>query len=83
MSSNQNLPPLAWWKARSTWLNALAALAVLLQVFGVDLDAWLVARDLTQAEVAEVIVMVLPYALAAWAWFERRAPNFRLTWWAS
>ncbi len=86
---NLALPQLAAWKARSFWLQLLAAAALILNMVGVDLyrvtcdlglgcDA--AAVQATGGQVVAAWQMVVPYALGVWAYFERRAPRYRLMW---
>ena len=89
LSNNADLPALAGFAARSTWLILAAAMFTTFSVLGVDLGAILGAMGIG-AMPEEVVAagervdsawqMVVPLVLSIWAWVERRAPNYRLVW---
>jgi len=82
---NLSLPPLPFWQARSFYAQLLLAVSVLLNTMGVDLMASLAAigfgstPDEVVARGVSLWQALAPIAFGLWAWFERRAPNYRLT----
>lgn len=79
MGENRNLPELPAWHARSFYAQLLLVVTVLVQVFGYDMGE-LVARlgFLNPGQLLDFVMAVMPLAFGFWAWFERRAPNYRL-----
>ncbi len=88
LSNNKNLPSMPAWQARSFWLTLITMAVALTNSFGIDLmaifgelglgtspDAVLDSADRGVSAVQTLI----PFITGAWAWIERRAPNFRLT----
>lgn len=89
LSNNVDLPALNGFAARSTWLIVVAAAIQIFNMLGLDLMALLGAMGIgatpeavvaTGERVVAAWQMVAPILLSVWAWIERRAPNFRLTW---
>lgn len=88
--SNANLPPLAAWRAASFWAQVLLVLSVVLNYFGIDLFAVLSDMRLgnspeeviaTGERAVSAVQQLLPLVFGIWAWIERKAPRFRLTFW--
>lgn len=89
ISNNLDLPPLPSWQARSFLAQLLLVLAVALNVCGIDLFAALAEMGLG-ATPDEVLAngeravsawqSVAPLVFGVWAWVERQAPRYRLTW---
>lgn len=81
---NLSLPPLPFWHARSFYAQLLLAASVFLNMLGIDLMAFLGAigfgttPDEVIARGVGVGQALAPIAFGLWAWFERRAPNYRL-----
>lgn len=92
LSNNKDLPALPAWQARSTWLTAITVMVTLANGAGIDLMAVLgeIGLGATPDAVADSAVKsvgavqtLIPLVTGAWAWAERRAPKFRLTFWKS
>ncbi len=66
-------PPLAFWKARSTWLVLITAIATLLNAFGVN-----VPEEFDPEGFADLVLALIPVVSGVWAWYERRDPGYRL-----
>ncbi len=90
LSNNKSLPPLPAWQARSFWLTLVTAVVALANSLGVDLMGTLGEMGLGSSPDAVIenasrgvgaVQQLIPFATGVWAWAERRAPNFRLTWW--
>lgn len=90
LSNNKALPALPAWKARSFWLTIITAGVALANTMGVDLLGILSEMGLGSSPNAVIdnasrgvgaVQQLIPIATGIWAWVERRAPNFRLTWW--
>lgn len=90
--ANSALPALPAWKAASFWAQLLLILSVALNTIGVDLFAVLSGMGLgdnpdqvvaTGQRAAEAVQQLLPLIFGIWAWVERAAPRFRLTFWGS
>lgn len=90
LSNNQNLPELPAWQARSFWLTLITGAVALANSYGIDLLAFMSALGLGDSPSAVVdnanrgvgaIQTLIPFFTGFWAWLERRAPNFRLTFW--
>lgn len=81
MAKNMHLPPLPAWHARSFYASLLMALTIIANAAGWDL--WGVLGHLglgaTPDQVVDRIMMLMPLAFGFWAWWERKAPNFRLS----
>lgn len=81
---NLSLPPLPFWQARSFYAQLLLAASVLLNTLGVDLMGFLAATgfgatpDEVVARGVSIWQALAPLGFGLWAWFERRAPNYRL-----
>lgn len=90
LSNNKTLPELPAWQARSFWLTLVTGGVALANSQGADLlgifrDMGLGASpdavvDSAQRSISAVQALA-PYVTGIWAYFERRAPNFRLTFW--
>lgn len=80
MAANMTLPALPAWHARSFYASILLAVTVLCNVVGLDIWPMLQRLGLggTEGEVVDKIMMLAPLAFGLWAWWERRAPNYRL-----
>lgn len=79
--TNQNLPPLPAWHARSFYATLLMIAVVLAHAFGFDLMAYLATLGLPdKSSVVDFIWQVMPLVFGLWAWVERRAPHYRLVW---
>lgn len=82
---NLSLPPLPFWQARSFYAQLLLAASVLLNSAGIDLMAILKSAgfgatpDEVIARGVSIWQALAPIVFGLWAWFERRAPNYRLT----
>jgi len=87
MKPNLELPVLPFWQAKSFWATLLMVAATLLNMQGIDLYA--VTCDAfaacTQEEViskGQMVALALqeiaPIFLGLFAWWQRRAPNYRL-----
>jgi hypothetical protein len=74
---NTDLPELPAWQARSFWVTIVAAALQiatfarfdLLGMFGVEGSEQLV----------DAIMQIVAAGALFWVWFERKAPNFRLS----
>ena len=77
---NTDLPPIPVWHARSFYAAILLVLSSLLNLFQIDLDGWLTSYGLLgQEDLLDKIMLVAPLVFGLWAWFERRAPCYRLS----
>ncbi|WP_349295254.1 hypothetical protein ABEB22_18400 (plasmid) [Thioclava sp. 'Guangxiensis'] len=81
MAKNMNLPVLPAWHARSFYASLLMAATVICNVLHIDLFAHLDHLGLgsTPDLVLDRIMMLAPLAFGFWAWWERKAPNYRLS----
>lgn len=85
LANNLSLPALPFWQARSFYAQLLLAASVTLNTMGIDLMGWLAAVGIgmTPDEVVEKGVSLWqalsPILFGLLAWYERRAPNYRLT----
>ena len=88
LSNNKDLPALPAWQARSFWLTLITMMVALANSFGLDLMAMFGEMGLGHSPDAVIdsvnrgvsaIQTLIPFVTGAWAWIERRAPNFRLT----
>lgn len=83
---NFSLPTLPVWQARSFWAQVLLMASVVLNAAGIDIMSLFQAMGLgdNPEEVVEHSISiwqtVSPVVFGFWAWWERRAPNFRLVW---
>lgn len=80
--TNDSLPPLPAWHARSFYASLLMIATVCAHAFGFDLMAFFARRFglPDQGAVLDFVDALMPIAFALWAWIERRAPHFRLVW---
>ena len=87
---NAALPTLPAAKAVSSWAMVLMALSVVCNAAEVDLFAVFADMGLgaTPEEViangdraVSAVQQLMPLVFGTWAWIERRAPKFRLTFW--
>lgn len=87
---NTALPPLPVWKAPSFWAQMLMVLTVLLNTMGIDLMAVFQGMGLGASpeevvargqHAVSVVQQLLPMVFGIWAYVERKAPHFRLTFW--
>ena len=92
LPKNLSLPTLPVWQARSFWVQLLLALTVMLNAQGIDLMGALGTLGLgttpeavidTGTRAVNAVQQLLPILFGIWAWLERRAPNFRLTFWGT
>lgn len=90
LSNNKALPELPAWQARSFWLTLVTGGVALANSQGIDLLSVFALMGLGASPDAVVdsaergitaVQTLLPYVTGVWAYFERRAPNFRLTFW--
>ena len=88
LANNKTLPALPAWQARSFWLTLITMAVALANSFGLDLMAVLGDIGLGSSPDAVIdsatrgvsaVQTLIPFITGAWAWVERRAPNFRLT----
>lgn len=88
LSNNKNLPAMPAWQARSFWLTLITMLVALTNSFGIDILAVFGEIGLGSSPDAVIdnasrgvsaVQTLIPFVTGAWAWIERRAPNFRLT----
>lgn len=86
--ANTSLPALPAWKAASFWAQMLLVLSVVCNAVGIDLFAVLSGMGLgaspdeviaTGERAVGAIQQLLPLMFGIWAWIERAAPRFRLT----
>lgn len=86
--ANTGLPALPAWKAASFWAQLLLVLSVICNAVGIDLYGILSAMGLgsgpdevivTGQNAVSAIQQLLPLVFGVWAWIERAAPSFRLT----
>ncbi|WP_126975054.1 hypothetical protein [Frigidibacter oleivorans] len=79
--ANASLPVLPAWHARSFYASLLLALTVIGNAFGWDPLPWLAHLGLgtTPDQVVEKIMLLAPLGFGLWAWWERRAPHYRLS----
>ena len=85
LSNNADLPALAGFAARSTWLILAAAMFTTFSVLGINLGAKGIGATPEHVvaageRVVSALQMVAPLVLSIWAWVERRAPSYRLVW---
>ncbi len=85
---NEYLPGLPASQAASSWAVVLMALATIANTLGVDLFGFLSGLGLGDSpeEVIDAggrtigaVQQLLPLVFGVWAWIERLAPRFRLT----
>lgn len=85
---NHALPPLNPFAARSTYALLLTVILTYCNAYGIDLFAFTTALGLGGTEqevldngdkVKDAVQLLFNLGAAAWLWFERRAPNFRLS----
>lgn len=85
---NTDLPPLPMWKAPSFWVQLLAVLTVVLNASGIDLMAAFSGMGLgatpdqvvaTGQHAVNIVQQLLPMVFGIWAYWERKAPHFRLS----
>jgi hypothetical protein len=70
-----DLPPIPFWLARSTYAMILTAVTTLAAAFNIDI---LARFGTTEGGILAAVDAALPLASAAWLWFERRNPHFRI-----
>ena len=87
---NTDLPSLPAWKAPSFWAQTLMVLTVMLNAAGIDLMGIFSGMGLgvtpeqviaTGERAVNVVQQLLPMVFGIWAYVERKAPHFRLTFW--
>lgn len=90
LSNNTNLPEIPAYRVKSFWLLLITVLVTACNAAGFQLLPSLCEVDLgcTADEViargeaaVRLIQQLLPILSAIWLWIERRAPNYRLTFW--
>lgn len=81
MAKNLTLPVLPVWHARSFYASILMAATVLCNAFQLDLFGFLdhLGLGATSDQVLDRIMMIAPLAFGIWAWWERKAPHYRLS----
>lgn len=81
MARNDQLPILPAWHARSFYASLLLALTVIGNATGWDPMPWLARLGLgaTPDQVVETVMRLAPLGFGLWAWWERRAPHYRLS----
>ncbi|MBY6091058.1 hypothetical protein [Maritimibacter alkaliphilus] len=81
MAKNMSLPVLPAWHARSFYAALLLAATVLCNVVGLDLMQQLERLGLgaSSDQVVDRIMMLAPLIFGVWAWWERKAPHYRLS----
>lgn len=88
--ASSDLPAMSAGKAASSWAVVLMAITTLCNFFGIDLFA--VFSDMGFGSTPEEVIatgeraisavqQLLPLAFGIWAWIERKAPKYRLTFW--
>lgn len=86
--ANPGLPALPVWRAASFWAQLLLVLSVIANTVGLDLFAVLGDMGLggtpeeviaTGERAVSAVQQLLPMIFGIWAWIERRAPRYRLT----
>lgn len=82
---NLSLPTLPIWQARSFYAQLLLVASVALNALGIDLMGFFAATgigatpDEVIAKGVSIWQALAPILFGLWAWYERRAPNYRLT----
>jgi hypothetical protein len=87
--NNTALPELNGFAARSFWLQLLTVVAMVLNSQGIDI--WAALREAgiggnpaqvlaTGDRIVSLWQQALPIVTGLWAYFERRAPHYRLVW---
>lgn len=85
---NTDLPPLPVWRATSFWAQLLMVLTVVLNAAGIDLMGIFSGMGLgvtpeqviaTGERAVNAVQQLLPMVFGIWAYVERKAPHFRLT----
>lgn len=88
--ANKALPALPAWMATSFWAQLLLALSVLCNTLGIDIFAVFSGMGLGASpeevvangeRAVSAVQQLLPLVFGVWAWIERSAPSFRLTFW--
>lgn len=88
--ANTSLPTLLAWKATSFWAQVLLVLSVIFNTLGIDIFAVFSGMGLgaspeeviaTGERAVSAVQQLLPLFFGIWAWIERSAPRFRLTFW--
>ncbi|WP_353429479.1 hypothetical protein [Paracoccus denitrificans] len=88
--ANTALPALPAWKAASFWAQLLLILSVIFNAVGIDIFAVFSDMGLgaspeeviaTGERAVSAVQQLLPLVFGIWAWLERSAPSFRLTFW--
>ncbi|KAA2314541.1 hypothetical protein E0K93_09495 [Puniceibacterium sp. HSS470] len=81
MAKNMDLPVLPAWHARSFYASLLMAAVIICNAVGLDL--WPVLNRLglgsSADQVLDRVMLLAPLAFGVWAWWERKAPNYRLS----
>lgn len=72
---NKQLPPLHFWLARSTYAMVLTAIVTVAAAFNVDI---LGQFGTSEDSILKAIDSLLPLASAAWLWWERSNPQYRI-----
>lgn len=76
MPDTSPLPTMPAWQARSFWLTLIGAGTALGAAFGLNFLE--IAGFESEESMIESVMMVVAGVATVWAWFERRAPNFKL-----
>jgi hypothetical protein len=77
MAENDNLPELPAWEARSFWVAIVTAALQIATLAHIDLLGYFGFTGTEQA--VDGIMQVVAIVGAVWIWFERKAPNYRLS----
>ena len=77
------LPELSVWQARSTYAAIIAGAFIVANGLGFDPDGWLGRYGMSSGGLLDAFMVLMPLASGAWAWIERKTPNFQLVWWKS
>ena len=75
------LPELSVWQARSTYAALITGTLIIANSAGFDPDRWLTAHGMTTYGLLDAAFQIAPLVAGAWAWLERKTPNFKLVWW--
>lgn len=81
MAKNLDLPVLPAWHARSFYASLLMLATILCNAFGIELMPLLSGLGFggSADQVIDKVMIVAPLVFGWWAWWERKAPNYRLS----
>ena len=77
MAENTDLPPLPAWHARSFWITIIGAALQIAAFLKFDLLGFLNVEN--SEALTDAVMQIVGAGALLWAWFERKAPNYRLT----